>query len=276
MTHSGNSSLLYLWEYRTLYIGELSEMSTVSQGAASLLVGIEGEFDLTVRGKEKITTRTALMPAGAQVRLEAFGRSIAMCYLDPVGVDFSSLVSLMQYGCEDIFYTCEIENHQIERLLTIKNDEVPPADTYRMLMNDVLPADNRHEIIEKINPKVLDIISIIKKEPLVNHSNDDLAERVGLSKDRLQRLFKSTTGIPIRRYRLWYRLFVAANLMACGYTLTDAALQTGFSDSSHFNHTFRSMLGMKPSFVLQRKDLIKILVGGDVGGLFPVFDQACA
>ena len=46
-------------------------------------------------------------------------------------------------------------------------------------------------------------------------------------------------------------------------SLTDASIQAGFSDSSHFNHTFRSMLGMKPSFVLKRSEQIKILSGGD-------------
>ena len=50
--------------------------------------------------------------------------------------------------------------------------------------------------------------------------------------------------------------------MAEGQTLTDAALEAGFSDSSHFNHVFRSMLGLKPSDVLNRKEHMKIFVGG--------------
>ncbi|PCJ41661.1 MAG: AraC family transcriptional regulator [Moraxellaceae bacterium] len=265
MSEQNDSSLLYLWEYRTLYLGPISELSPVNQGASSLLIGIEGPFELVVQNEKKITTRSALIPAGGQIELDSFGKSIAMCYLDPLGVDFSALRKTMQSKCKDIFFDSEFEKSNIEKLLNIKLNALEPAQAYRILIDDILPADAYNETLNQVSPEVKEVIAIIKREPLLNHSNDELAERVGLSGDKLQRLFKSCTGIPIRRYRLWYRLFVTANLMACGMTLTDAALQTGFSDSSHFNRTFRSMLGMKPSFVLRRNNEVKIFAGGDIG-----------
>ena len=78
------------------------------------------------------------------------------------------------------------------------------------------------------------------------------------SMPQLNRWFKRITGVPVRRYRLWHRLFVTANLMSFGKSLTDAAHEAGFSDSSHLNHTFRSMIGMTPSFVFQRSDRLRI------------------
>ena len=58
--------------------------------------------------------------------------------------------------------------------------------------------------------RAFDLLELIRADPADNLSNEALAEQVGLSGDRLQRLFKQTTGIPIRRYRLWHRLFVTS------------------------------------------------------------------
>ncbi|MCG8313919.1 MAG: AraC family transcriptional regulator [Pseudomonadales bacterium] len=113
----------------------------------------------------------------------------------------------------------------------------------------------------EVNPKINIVIDIVKSNPSSNISNAELAAAVDLSERQLQRQFKIATGIPIRRFRLWHRLFITATLMQFGWSLTDAALEAGFSDAPHFNHTFRSMLGMKPSFVLKRQNKIKIFAG---------------
>ena len=87
-----------------------------------------------------------------------------------------------------------------------------------------------------------------------------MAKRISVSEVTLQRLFKATTGIPIRRFRLWRRLFVAATLLALGRSITEAALEAGFSDASHFNHVSRDMLGMTPTFIIRRTENMTIFV----------------
>ena len=112
--------------------------------------------------------------------------------------------------------------------------------------------------------KVNKVIELIRGDPLSNVPADTLAQQAGLSTSQMNRWFKRFTGVPVRRYRLWHRLFVTANLMAFGKTLTEAAHTAGFSDSSHLNHTFRSMLGMTPSFVFQRSERLRIFSSDDV------------
>lgn len=259
-------SLVYLWEYRTLYIGELGNLSTMNQGAASLVIGIEGEFEFWGDDEHsRIRSKSALIPAGFKFNIDTFDLPVACCYLDPVGADFAAFRLQMKGEHEGVFYDSCAEMQQVQGFLNIRQHEWSGDRAYAELMNVIFPPLSLRETIPKADERIWNVIGIIKREPLINHSSAELAERVGLSENQLQRLFKSTTGLPVRRYRLWHRLFVTATYMGFGYTLTNAALASGFSDSSHFNHTFKSMLGMKPSFVLRRSDNIKIFTGGDDG-----------
>lgn len=72
----------------------------------------------------------------------------------------------------------------------------------------------------------------------------DAAAHVGLSTGRARHLFVEETGLPFRTYLLWRRLMRAAELFSAGASLTDAALDAGFSDSSHLSRTFRRMFGI--------------------------------
>jgi AraC-like DNA-binding protein len=72
----------------------------------------------------------------------------------------------------------------------------------------------------------------------------DAAAHVGLSAGRARHLFVEETGLPFRTYLLWRRLMRAAELFSSGSSLTDAAHDAGFSDSSHLSRTFRRMFGI--------------------------------
>jgi len=72
----------------------------------------------------------------------------------------------------------------------------------------------------------------------------DAARLVGLSSGRARHLFVEQTGLPFRTWLLWLRLQKAIEGYAQGRTLTDAAIDAGFSDSAHFSRTFRSMFGI--------------------------------
>ena len=78
---------------------------------------------------------------------------------------------------------------------------------------------------------------------------------------RLTQLFRQKIGIPIRRYRQWHRLFVTCVGVTRGMNLTDAAVNAGFTDSAHFSHTFRSIVGMSPSAALAQSRGIRLFAG---------------
>ncbi|MDD5031216.1 MAG: helix-turn-helix domain-containing protein [Rhodoferax sp.] len=78
------------------------------------------------------------------------------------------------------------------------------------------------------------------------YSIEHAASAVGLSESRLSHLFRQQTGVPPSRFRRWSRLRQAANYLAVGMSITDAALEAGFSDAAHLTRTFTEMLGITP------------------------------
>lgn len=77
-------------------------------------------------------------------------------------------------------------------------------------------------------------------------SIDEVASAVGLSESRLSHLFKQQLGIPPIRFRRWSRLRQATTHLAAGMSITEAALEAGFSDAAHLTRTFTEMLGITP------------------------------
>ncbi len=70
----------------------------------------------------------------------------------------------------------------------------------------------------------------------------------GASTDRFYRGFKSSVGMPPYRYFVARRIERAKELLSTtNQEVTDIALGLGFSSTSHFSTTFKSVAGCSPS-----------------------------
>lgn len=67
----------------------------------------------------------------------------------------------------------------------------------------------------------------------------------------LQHTFRKEVGVPIRRFRVWFRLKAAALYMQRGSSLVDAALAAGFYDQPHFSNAFREPFGIQPGLIFR-------------------------
>ena len=257
---SDYAATLYLWPQRTLYIGFIGHLSAMSNGAHTLLLGLDRELSVKV-GEETVDARSFLIPAGVTYTAESHGQRIACCFLDPLGRDFCYHRQHMQPHGSGLFLNTEHEGEQLDVLAALFDSRAEAGQALEAITGLLFPSPDEDVNGYKPDDRVRRVVDSIRQDPVSNISNDSLAEAVGLSGDRLQRLFKDATGVPIRRYRLWARLFVISTLMAMGSSLTDAALSAGFSDSSHLTNVFRNMLGMSPSAVLRRSKQVRILVG---------------
>lgn len=76
----------------------------------------------------------------------------------------------------------------------------------------------------------------------------ELARGLGCSPYHLSHMFRSTTGVSLRRYVGRLRARVAAERLAAGASrLTALALDLGYADHSHFTNSFRREWGVSPS-----------------------------
>lgn len=76
----------------------------------------------------------------------------------------------------------------------------------------------------------------------------DLAALVDLSQSHFSHAFKAATGLPPHQFQLQTRVRRGqAMLAAGGHSLTDIAVEAGFSDQAHFTRVFRKIVGETPA-----------------------------
>ena len=122
-------------------------------------------------------------------------------------------------------------------------------------LHELLLLLNRHSVMseeepELINAKDADIMMATKyiyrnfQMPLtLNH----VADTVGLSPTYFSRKFKLLTGMGFKEYLNYIRLkHASAALLTTDSSITDIALEYGFSDSNYFKDLFKKEYGKSP------------------------------
>jgi len=241
---------------RTLFIGSLEEPLDISTGASTLLLGLDKPIRfITGDMQTSIECRSLLIPAGTDVVIDTQGAIIANCTLDPLGKDLHVLSRLMLNRAGNTGYDLKNEQMLIDTFWGVCRSPLDTNEIDKSLVN-ILSLKTQHlkegQPLHEVDPRVEKIITLIQNTANQNLSLSELAKQANISPSRLTQLFKKQTGLPLRRYRLWYRLYLTALKIGQKKSLTEAAFEAGFNDSPHFNRTFRSMLGISPSCILSQ------------------------
>ncbi len=81
----------------------------------------------------------------------------------------------------------------------------------------------------------------------------DLAKAAGVCQSRLKSQFHEGLGMPWSRYLQCLRVHMAASLLNDSrQSVTETALAVGFESLSHFNATFRAIMGVPPGVYAKR------------------------
>lgn len=80
---------------------------------------------------------------------------------------------------------------------------------------------------------------------------NNIAEIGCLSPFHLHKLFVKRYGISPQEYIISSRIREAKSRIQSGYSLTEAALNSGFSDQSHFSRHFKKVIGISPGRFLR-------------------------
>ncbi len=249
MKSSTRKAVIYATGDRGVYVGRLERRFRRLNVPSTLLVSLEDPLDLLdPQRREVVRNGSFLIPAGMDVEIETRGAPVALFFLDPLGTDLARLRRLMtdsrRIGAQGVFTGIRGEAEVVE-FANILRHERPSLATAVQIVDDWL-AHASGQVADP-DPRVSRAVSIIKDHYNENLSVDWIARQVGISSPRLIQLFKQVTGSPIRRFRLWHRIFVTAARLAAGHTLTQAALGAGFADYPQFSRTYRELVGAHPS-----------------------------
>ena len=233
------SNSLILGSDRSLYRGEFLATGWHSHAAPVLLIGLSGRFALHLLGGRIETCHSAWIDIGVEHIFDPCGEQVATMYLEPDSMLARRWRAHFSMHDGVVFDPCrraENSNRLDAYMLNFDLDALLPIQCA-----DVAPVDTR----------VAHSLKALRRPGSETPSRGELAQVTGLSDSRFNHLFRAEMGVDFRRYRVWSQVRAALCALSTDKRLTQAALDGGFVDSSHFSHMFRKTFGMTPSSVLK-------------------------
>ena len=124
------------------------------------------------------------------------------------------------------------------RMIGLLEDEVEAAleEAQDSPLALPLPTDER----------ALTLARYVLEKPLIGDSVEDLAKQHGVARRTLERRFRDETGMSFGMWRQKARLLDSIRLLAEGKSVTDTALDCGYSSVSAFIAAFKNTFGYTP------------------------------
>ncbi len=237
------TNTLTLGTNRALYQGELPATGWHRHASPVLLMGLSGRFGLhlphNTAGGGVQTCHSALVDTGVEHVFDPCGEQVALVYLEPDsaearslrphfaaqgGVIFDPAVTVQARSSMDAY----LRSFDLQSLLQLDCPSVAPLDS-----------------------RVARSLLALRQMGEPTWGRDAAAATAHLSASRFNHLFRAEMGVSFRSYRVWSQVRAAMVALGANPTLTRAALDAGFVDSSHFSRMFRQTFGMTPSSVLK-------------------------
>lgn len=228
---------IYTWPEEQLYFGPIPEMGTVLYLSPVLRISLDDGFFIRFNKGCWQKYQCIVIPSGVTHEVFPTHSVIAKYWIEKESLHYPYFQKRLFLGQT---------NNLVSTFQTIYRNALHSSEARVMLNKQFVNHSNESALID---PRILEVSKIIKREPDYNFSIHYLANQVDLSASRLLHLIKGETGSSYRQFRMWQRLRYAISVMGKPHSLTYAAVEAGFNDSSHFSRCFKARYGVSPSVV---------------------------
>ncbi|EPF6185742.1 AraC family transcriptional regulator [Acinetobacter baumannii] len=129
-----------------------------------------------------------------------------------------------------------------QKLIFEKEQSLLYCLIHLLLPHFILEEIQKPQYLYKDFLKLIDVIS--SSEGFI--SLEELAQRVGLSRYAIIRLFKANVGLTPHAFQINLKINQAREQLKQGVPLAELAVNLGFSDQSHFHKAFKAHTGVTP------------------------------
>ncbi len=227
---------LYLWHDRWMLLGHLPANRVHRHVSASLLLGLDGTFELEVNGSRHLT-RAALVAPDVPQALNPGQTTMLVAQLDPDSDAWRRLAGSLAGRASMDLPLAEEQAWALAHSADCRSLSANLAQYLAATGGPPLPLDAR----------IADICHHLRATLPERLDAAALAERAGISASRLTHLFREQTGVTLRRFLLYLKITRAMARWQPGMTLSTLAAEAGFYDQPHLVRTARDMFDALPS-----------------------------
>lgn len=238
---------------RALYCGPLQHLETHVYGTAVLHVGIYRPFRIRLADGEWRFCRCAAIPAGTRHALDLAGGVHGKLFVERDGPDALGFRERFSGSETGVRFFEDAETIECFRWVC---EEDPSREAVERRLDRLLRCAARQPLVA--DTRIRQVIDLMSREPDRNFSQIELAATIDLSPSRFLHLFRQTTGVPYRRFRIWKRLLHSFELLHVRDHLTRAAVDAGFADAAHFSRCFRETFGVNPAPVFRNIERFEV------------------
>ncbi len=260
---SSATTQIYYWPRSfVLRSFRFQQVRHYQRASVTLIVVAAGEFGVTTQGLGEIQCGGVLLgPASRRQGLHIASDSMANAgwILDvaPGTAEHRGLLDVLQRRPE-----ARLSNTTVERLrahfaaladapvLTGAQAQALHAQVIEELLIERKPRD--------LDPRVAQVLEILRERCLDEIALGDLAAGVGLSESRLRSLVRRELGSNLVQVSRWSAAWQTVLHWQPGMTLTDAAHAAGFHDLPHANRAANQMFGLSPSRALNSERVLLV------------------
>ncbi|WP_406243180.1 helix-turn-helix domain-containing protein [Tissierella carlieri] len=253
-----NQLILFHSDDHVAFVTDKVDTSYHSHNYIQITIGLEQDFYIT-REKDSFYTRGIILDSNISHKLHGYNEWQLYLLINPESI-FGESIKRKFLHEKEVYLIGEEEINDIVKLNIQSTPEKSSLIEYNEFIEkfrEILGLSNFY-LDHTIDSRIQEILKYIETYPLDRLSVKELSNVIFLSESRLSHLFKEEIGISLTSYILHKKVERAFYLILNGMSITDAAIEAGFSSSSHFTNSVRDKLGMSPRIIIKNSRYMQV------------------
>ena len=215
--------------------------------AAHIIISVDGSMKVQCAGAEYLC-HGIFLPSGTSHAVDTRGNPVLVFLYDcttDVAKQIREIACIPEEACKEI----------ARRYADMERD----ADNYPGFEQAVLSRLGISGAAAEVrDERIRSAMELIRAKATEKVTCQEVAAAVHLSQSRFSHLFRAEVGMTFAAYLIYQRIMYVYFRMLRGASITEAALEAGFSSSAHFADVNRRVFGISASTITQKLAWIKV------------------
>lgn len=242
-----------IWERRAQVICRFDEVEAHAHAVGTLLVGLDGEFELRTDRIPWTRTPAAYLPPGCRHALRVHGERLAVILMAPGTLELRGFARAHGLAAWET-HLLPRQDELVAFFNACWNDSISKPDVQALLAG-LIGLVYQPAICD--DGRVRNMFAMMRLCPEERTSAEAVAQLLGVKGSRARQILREQLGVSWQELRRWERMRSLGCRWGQGHSLTRAAHELGFSDSSQLTRDFRASFGVAPGKLFRKAKVVR-------------------